>query len=340
MKRGPLSPSRRGFVTTGAAAIAAITCVKAPARPAQFEFKCATSLPLDHPIVTRGRQMWAAVERDSNGRIHTQFFPNSQLGGDAALLSQLRLGAVNFQFIAPSNFASVVPAVDISNIGFVFRDGEEAVRVNDGPLGAYLAREISAKGLYAFREMWASGMLQVGSNPRPIRVPADLTGFKIRIPDSKIYVDLFKELGATPIPLSLSELYTGLQTKVVDGEALALSTIESGKYFEVNKYVSITNHGWSGLWLIANGDTWKTIPQDLQAIIERNNARFALQERREIETLGLSLAAKLAGQGVMINQVDQAPFRQRLRSYYSNWANTFGATAWGLLQTSLGHTLV
>src|SRR5262249_54067448 len=155
--------------------------------------------------------------RASGGRIHAQFYPNGILGGDPSLISQLRLGAIHFQFVAPGNFASVVPAVDISNIGLVFKDQDDALRVLDGALGTYLRREVAAKGLYGFRQQWASGMFQIGSNTHPIRTPDDLSGFKVRIADSKIFVDLFKELGATPVQISLVETYTALQTKVVDG---------------------------------------------------------------------------------------------------------------------------
>jgi TRAP-type transport system periplasmic protein len=331
--------ARSRFIIGSAAVYAAIG-VQVAAKAAQFEFKAATSLALDHPANARQLQMWAAIEQESGGRIHTQLFPNSQLGGDLAMLSQVRLGALGFQLIGAGNLASVVPAADITQLGFTFKDAEEGFHVTDGPLGGYVRQEIAAKGMYAFRSFWDSGVLDISSGTHPIRTPVDLRGFKVRVAESKIFIDLFKELGASPVTLSLNEVYTGLQTKIIDGMAAGLVTMEAAKYYEVQKFISMTNHGWAGLWMIMNENTWKSLPADLQGIIERNNTKYAVIERRDIASLNASLAEKLASQGVLFNQVDQAPFRARLRSYYERWAATFGPTAWGLLQSSLGRKMV
>jgi TRAP-type transport system periplasmic protein len=283
--------------------------------------------------------MWAAVERETGGRIHTQFFPNNQLGGDAASFAQLRLGALDFFFINPGNVAAVVPAADISYLGFAYKNADEALRVMDGPLGAYVRAEIATKGMYAFRAMWDSGMIQVGSNSHPIRTPDDLHGYKIRVVESRIAADLFKGLGASPTPINYADVYTALQTRIIDGEAAPLVAIETARFFEVQKYVSLTNHAWSGNWLLANSDTWKKIPPDLAQIVERNNTKYARLERRDTNLVNGSLADKLSRQGIVLNQVDQAPFRARLRSYFELWASAFGTTEWGLLESSLGRRL-
>lgn len=270
-----MNRSRGHFLAWGAAAAAT-----APrrARAAQFEFKCATSLGPDHPVNIRLTQMWAAIEQESGGRIHTQLFPNSELGSDNSTLTQLRAGAVAFFINNAGIIASVVPVSDILNLGFAFKDEEEALRVVDGPLGAYIHDQAAAKGLYLVRSIWNSGMYQLGSNVRPIRTPADVRDFKVRIVESHITLDLFKTMGASPLTISGGELYTALQTKVVDGESMPLAAIESLKLYEVSKYISLTNHQWSGLWLIANGDIWKSLPPDLQQIIERNNTKAAALE--------------------------------------------------------------
>ena len=108
---------------------------------------------------------------------------------------------------------------------------------------------------------------------------------------------------------------------------------------EVEKYVSLTNHEWSGFWLVANGDFWKNLPPDLQNIIERNNTKYTTLERRDTKLLNVSLVDKLTRQGTGIIRVDQAPFRARLGSYYQDWASTFGPTQWGLLENALGRKL-
>ena len=335
----PIYGSRRKFIAANAAACFAVGIVHEKARAAQFEFKCGSELERDHPAVVRLNEMWAAIEQESRGRIHTQMFPANVLGDEAAMFTQTRLGALQFLLVNVGALSSVVPAANIVNLGFAFKDPAEGLRALDGPLGEFVRQETAAKGLFQFRTIWSGGMNQIGSTLRPTRVPEDLQGFRIRVPQTKIQVDLFKELGASPSPISLVEVYAGLQTKLIDGEAAPLVVIETTHWYEVEKYLSLTNHVWTGEWLIANGDLWKSLPSDLQAIVERNHTKYALLGRRDIEASQASIVAKLRSQGMVVNVVDQTPFRARLRSYYESWATAFGATEWGLLQSALGRKL-
>src|ERR1700752_1620618 len=141
-------PSRRAFAAAAAVTFSAVPIIRMPARAAQFECRCASNLPVHHPISLRLTQMFAAIEKDSGGRLHTQFFPNSQLGGDAAMFSQLRLGALQFFHISPGNLSTLVPVADIAYTGFAYKDDAEGSRVADGPLGDYVRKEVGAKGLY------------------------------------------------------------------------------------------------------------------------------------------------------------------------------------------------
>src|SRR5262249_2326058 len=152
-------------------------------------------------------------------------------------------------------------------------------------------------------------------------------------------IDLFKRLGASPTPLNLAETYSALQTKLIDGEALSVGTIYATRHFEVGKYISMTNHGWSGPWMIANAETWKGLPSNLQEIIERNNTKYSLLERRDMQLSNAAVTDKLRRQGIEFNPTEPAQFRARLGSYYDAWRGEFGATAWDMLQTSLGRRL-
>jgi TRAP-type transport system periplasmic protein len=330
-----LRDSRRGFIAGTAFGLAAIAIAKGPAKAAQFEFRCASDLATAHPSSIRMNQMWAAVEQESGGRIHTQFFPNSQLGGELAMLSQLRLGALQFQLISPGNLASVVPATNIVYLGFAFHDAAEALRVFDGPLGGYLRSEVAAKGMHACRTIWDSGMIQITSGTHPIKVPDDFHGFKIRITESKITTELFKALEANPVALPTAEIYSALQTKVVDGTTSALVNIQAQKWFEVQKYICMTNHAWNGPLLIANAGVWQGLPADLQEIVERNNYKYAMIERADTKIANETAARQIASAGLIFNTIDSPAFQSRLRKYYESWASEFGPKEWGLLQTSI-----
>ena len=327
--------SRRSFIATSLAVAPAFAIVRAPSRAAQFEFKCGSNNAVDHPSSKRIGEMWAAIQQESGGRIHTQFFPNSALGGDEAMFNQLRTGALEFMLLNAGNLASVVPVADISYLGFAFANDDEALRVMNGPLGDYVRQEAAAKGITLLHGQYETGMNQISSGSHPIREPGDLRGFKVRVAVSRILVDLFKALGASATPMSYNELYVALQTKIIDGQAEPLVSFEASKHYEVQKYMSMTNHAWSGHYMASNPDIWKTLPPDLQAIVERNNVKYAALLGKDTDDIDVRLMVQLKAQGIVFNSVNPAPFRSMLGSYYKTWQTTFGTTAWRLLETAV-----
>jgi tripartite ATP-independent transporter DctP family solute receptor len=324
---------RRFLVATGAAAE---VLPRVPVRAAQFEFRCGHQFAREHPINVRLTQMWESIAAESGGRMHATIFPNSQLGSDSSMFSQLRLGALTMQGLSAGTLASLAPSADIGFLGFAFKSSEEGLRAMTGPLGAYIRDEAARKGVRVLATIWDSGMIQMSSSTHPIRTPRDLTNMKIRVAESPILSGLFKTLGANAVPLPQGELYTALQTRTVDGEAGTLLTMETTRVTEVQRYISLTNHAWSGLWIGVNGEAWNALPTDLQAVVERNNTRYAKLEWRDIALLNGSLADKMARRGLIVNAVDQQPFRALLRPYYEYWSAAFGAAEWKLLESSLG----
>jgi TRAP-type transport system periplasmic protein len=333
--RSPRARFVRGILATPAA----FATVAGRAKAAQFEIRCASGIPIDNPTSIRAKQMWAAVEAESGGRIRAPFFGGAILGGNLALLSQLRVGAIHCLIISAGDLNSLVPAVDITDVGFAFKDVEEGFHAIEGPLGEYMRREVVAKGIHPMRTIWDSGIRQMTTSPRPIRTADDMGGLKIRVVESRITVDFFKTLGATPVPFGGNEVYTALQTKVVDGCDLPLVTIESYRLFEVQKYLSLTNHSWSCLWQLANPDFWRSLPPDLQDVIERNNTKFASVERRDSRALATATGDKLVRQGLTMNRVEPQTFQARLGPYYTRWSAEFGATEWGLLRNAISARL-
>ena len=178
------SISRGRFAAGTAAAFASIAIVNAPARAARWTYKYASNLPIEHPLNVRIRQCWDAVRAQTAGLLDVQLFPNNQLGGDTAVLQQLRAGAVQFFTLDGGILQGVVPLAAIQGIGFAFTDSAQAFRAMDGPLGDSVRDRIREAGLYVHPKMWENGMRQITSSARPIRSAADLAGFKIRTPAS------------------------------------------------------------------------------------------------------------------------------------------------------------
>ena len=328
-------PSRRTVLAGAASAYASIALVRAPARAAQFEYKYGNPVPIGHPLNNRATEMWEAVKRESGGRLVVAMFPNNQLGGDTATLTQLRSGAVQFLSFTGGILGSVVPVAGIESVGFAFKTQQDALRTMNGPLGDYVKAAIEAKGIHPLY-LWANGYRQITSSTKPIRNADDLAGFKIRTPAAAIWLDLFRTLGASPTPMNFSEVYTSLQTHVIDGQENPFGLIESARLFEVQKYLSVTNHMWSGYWLIANGDAWTALPPDIQKIVSRNAKKYGDLQNTDVALYNASLADKLARRGMILNYADTATFRAKLGPFYAKERDVFGPTAWGLLEASVG----
>ena len=332
--------TRGAFISSSAAAFASIAIVRSPARAAaEFTGKAGTNQPVDHPLSIAMKDLWDAVRKDTNGRLDVTVFPNNQLGGDTAMLQQLRSGALQVMTLDGGILEAVVPVAAIQSVGFAFADPTAAYTAFDGRLGAYVRGEIAKQGLHAFEKIWENGMRQITTSTKPVRNAADIAGLKIRTPNSKMALDLFKSLGAAPTPINFSELYTALQTRVVDGQENPLANIEFARFFEVQKNLSLSSHMWGGYWLLAESEWFGKLPADVQTIVTRNASKITDRQRIDVDKLNASLLGKLQSQGMAVNQVagaDRASLKAKLPDYYKHWKTEFGAQAWDLLESYTG----
>ena len=312
--------------------------VRQPASGAEFTYKLSVVLTADHPNSKNLVEAAGQVRADTNGRLDIQVFPNGTLGGDSAVFSQVRSGAVQMMLAGGPIVAQSIPLVGIDGTGFAFPDYKTLWPALDGDLGALERAAILQNGLYALARAWDGGFRQVTTSTKPVAGPDDLHGLKIRVPEAAIPVSLFRALGASPTPIAAGEMYTALQTRVVDGQENPLINIETNRLYEVQKYCSLTSHMWNGHWLVINGDAWRALPKPLQASVETRFNAAALAARADLDRLGHTLGDKLKGQGLAFNAVDPAPFRDALRKagYYAQWRTTFGAAPWATLEKYSG----
>jgi len=330
------NPSRGKFIASTAAAFATIGIMQSPARAADFNWKTGTNQPADHPLSVAMKNMADAIGQESKGRIAIDVFPNSQLGGDTAMLTQLRSGALQMMTLDGTILASVVPVASIQGVGFAFKDSNEAFAAFDGSLGAYVRSEIEGAGIHCFEKIWENGMRQITASAKPVKSAADLSNFKIRTPAAKLTLDLFHALGASPTPINLSETYTSLQTHVVDGQENPVANIAVNRFYEVQKYLSLSSHQWGGYWLIMNGDVWKSLPPDLQAVVSRNAGVAAAKQRVAVNQLNVSQLGFLKSHGMTVNEVDRGSMRALLGGFYKTWKGELGERGWSLLESHVG----
>jgi TRAP-type transport system periplasmic protein len=333
--------TRRCLLAAGGTALLGGTVASpfvARAQGAQFTYKYANNLPETHPMNVRAREMAAAIKQETNGAFDLQIFPYSQLGSDTDTLSQIRAGGVEFFTLSGLILSTLVPAASINGMGFAFPDYDTVWKAMDGDLGVYVRDRIAKTNLMALEKIWDNGFRQTTTSSRPINTPDDFRGMKLRVPPSPLWTSMFKAFDAAPASINFNEVYSALQTKIVDGQENPLAIISTAKLYEVQKYCSLTNHMWDGFWFLANKEAWNRLPESMRAIVAKNINAAALKERDDVAKLNANLQQDLAGKGLVFNKTDAAAFRDKLRSagFYSEWKGKYGDEAWSILEKSVG----
>lgn len=324
--------------TVLAAALPLVAIGTRPANAAEFSYKLATGQTLTQPVNARLEQALGRIKEVTGGRLEIRFFPASQLGSDTDLLSQVRSGGIDFLNIAGSVLSTVVPVAAITNIGFAFTGYDQIWPGMDGALGQFLRAQIEKSGMLVVAKAADNGIRQITSASKAITTPDDLKGYRIRVPVSPIFTSLFTAFGANPTSINFNELYTALQTRLVDGQENGLVAIESGKLYEVQKYVAETSHIWDPFWLLGNRRSFAQLPVDLQETLRREFDRAAIEQRGDVARLDATLKAQLTAKGLVFAAVDKPAFRSALvkAGFYKSWREKFGAEPWQALEAVVG----
>lgn len=308
---------------------------------ADFVLKVAHPLAADHPTNLRLKEAADLISQDTSGRVELKLFPNNQLGGEVDLLNQVRSGAVEAYVIGGLVVSSVVPMAALDGTGFVFNGYDHVWPAVDGKLGAFIRDALLQSNLYATAKPWDLGFREITSSVKPINTVDDLAGMKIRIPGAAAYANLFNALGAAPTSIQFNEVYPALQTKIADGQENPLGLIVTSKFYEVQKFCSMSNHIWQGNWVLINNRFWKRLPTNAQESIETRLNAAGLAQRQDLARLEQSFRDTMTKGGIKFNDVDTASFRKKLSAsgYYTNARKTFGDKAWALLEEAAGGPL-
>ncbi len=261
--------TRRRFMAGAMVGAAVLPFTGRFAKAAEFTMKLATGQDPSHPVNKRAQQAADRIKEASGGRLDINLYPANQLGSDTDLISQVRVGAVDAINIASSVLATRVPLAGIVNTGFAFTSYDQVWKAMDGSLGDHIRKDIEKTGVIALSKPWDNGFRQVTSSTREIKTPDDLKSFKIRVPAAPILTSLFQALGAGPTPINFNEVYTSLQTKVVEGQENPLPIIATAKLYEVQKYCSLTSHVWDAYWILGNRAAFGKLPSDLQTLVTK-----------------------------------------------------------------------
>jgi tripartite ATP-independent transporter DctP family solute receptor len=336
------SPQRRGItrrtLLAAGAALPLCSIITRRASAAEFSYKLATGQDPTHPLNIRAQEALNRIREATGGQVDIRLFPANQLGSDTDLLSQVRMGAVEFFNLSSSIVATLVPQASIVNTGFAFPDYDAVWQAMDGDLGAYVRAEIAKRGIMTASRVWDNGFRHVTTSTRPIHTPEDLRGLKIRVPPAAMLTSVFRALNAGPSPINFNELYSSLQTGVVEAQENPLAIIATTRLYEVQKYCSLTGHVWDGYWILANRRAWQALPENLRDIVSAELDRSAGDERADIAKLTETLRKNLSAKGLQFNDVDTDAFRTVLgkTSFYRDWKAKFGDEAWRILEKTTG----
>ena len=258
-----------------AAAIAALALVGGASAQSPIVIKFSHVVASDTPKGKAAEKFKELAEKYTDGKVKVEVYPNSTLYKDKEELEALQLGAV--QMLAPSNskFGPIgVREFEVFDLPYILPDLATLRKVTDGPLGARLLKLLEPKGMTGLA-YWDNGFKQMTAN-RKLIAPSDYKGMKFRIQSSKVIEAQFRTLGAIPQVMAFSEVYQALQTGVVDGQENTWSNIYTQKMHEVQKYATVTNHGYIGYVVVANKKFWEGMPPDIRATCEK-----ALKEATE-----------------------------------------------------------
>lgn len=219
------------------------------------------------------------VEEATDGEIVIKLFPDSTLGGAPALINGVRNGTVDMIVLGSNNLSGLSQELSVIDLPFLFKDRASAYKVLDGSVGDYLRSTLEPVGIKGLA-FWDNGFRQITNNKHPINTPDDLKGLKMRVPNTNMAVKLFETLGSNPVPLSVGELYTALETRTVDGQDHPLGVVYSSKFYEVQKYLSLTNHQYSALLMCMNKKKFDKLTAEQQNIILDSAKKAGVFQRK------------------------------------------------------------
>lgn len=310
------------FVAMGAV----LACGVAQAQ--ERTFKLALQNPKGHPLATGAEKFAELVAAKSGGKMKVNVFPGGTLGGDAANVSALQGGTIEFVMLNSGILASQVKDFEVFDFPFMFANAKEADAVVDGPFGRKLHEKLADKGIIglAYTEL---GFRNITNSRKPIKAVEDIAGLKLRVIPNAINVDWVKALGGNPTPMAFPEVYAGLEQKAIDGQENPLSVILANKFFEVQKHLALTNHQYNPQSLIFSKKVWDTLSAGDRKILQdaaTEAAKFQRQVNRDKTAGDLDQLKKNGMQVTELSAAELTKLREKMKPVIDKHAPPIHAT--------------
>jgi tripartite ATP-independent transporter DctP family solute receptor len=313
-------------------AAAAFTCVALAvlAAPLQAQqkmvWKASDVHPLGYPTVEAIQRMGKKMEAQTSGRISIQMFPSMQLGGEKEMIEQAQVGALQIARISVGAMGPVVDDLNVFNLPFVFRDEQHMRKVIDGPIGQDLLDRISASPQSRLIVLgWMdAGTRNVYAN-KPVAKPADLKGMKIRMMGNPLFVETMNAMGGNGVAMGFNELYSALQTGVVDGAENNPPTLLAQNHYQVSKVYSLTGHLIIPEIFVFSRRTWETLSKDDQAMVKKLSREAQFEQRKLWDAYVGEAEAKLKSAGIQFVKADKEAFYKATQPVRDKYGSKYSA---------------
>ncbi|WP_207462671.1 TRAP transporter substrate-binding protein [Azospirillum sp. SYSU D00513] len=293
---------RTGLLAAGAALMAgAVQAADIKDRTIKFAFV----QNIDNHWGAGAKKFAEVVSEKSGGKLKIKLFAGGVLGGDVQTVSAMQGGTIEMSMMAPSLLVGLVPDFSVFEFPFLFRSPQESDAVLDGAAGKTLIGKLPEKGIVGL-SYWEHGFRNLTNNKRPIAKWEDIQGLKIRVIQVPLYIETFNALGANAVPLPLPELYTALETGTVDGQENPLASIESSKFYEVQKHLSTTNHTYNPLIVLASGKFWDKLTEDERKLLLEAAEEVKPYQRQVSRDMNAKVLERLKASGMTVTEISEA----------------------------------
>ena len=302
---------------------AAPTAPKPVPAQAEIVLKMGYSSPTSNPWHTSAEHYAKYVSEKTNGKVQIHLFPAEMLGPDKTMAELVAGGTLDMQIAPQGVMSAYEPKLSALGLPFLFDSNDKVAKVLDGPIGVELAKDLPSKGMRVLA-YWENGFRHTTNSKKPIEKPTDLVGMKIRTPEDKMTISIFKALGANPSPMAYNELYLALSQKIFDGQENPITNIHASKFYEVQKYLSLTNHKYECKPLIISEKIWQKLTPEIQGVLAEGATIYAKENRKLFAEGDAKLLEDLKAKGMLVNSPNLAPFREATKSVYDEWVPTLG----------------
>lgn len=322
------------------AVLAAAALLAAGAAQAQFQernIRVSNGVSKEHPMGNGLAKMGACTLEKTGGKMKITPFWDGALGNDLTATQSVRSGQIEMVLTSTAPLVGIVPELGVFDLPFLFNNEREADQVLDGKAGEWFAAKLPAVGAVNLA-WWENGFRHTTNSKRPITRAEDFEGVKMRVMQNTIFIDTFKTLGSNAVPLAFSEVYSALETKTVDGQENPYNNIENMKFYEVQKYLTLTKHAYSPTLVLFSKKIWDTLSSAEHGVLKECAVQGREEQRKVNRAKSDVSLANLKAKGMMVNEISPAEMqriRDKSKVIYERHAKSIGAEAITLVSSEL-----